>query len=741
MGTVYSAKTATGTSRAIKLVHPHLVQDEFVRRRFLREARLLEELEHPGIVRFYYVGEHEHGEMPLVFMAMELLQGRTLRRLLDSVAGRGAAWSNETASLIRQLLDSLAYVHRLGAAHRDIKPSNVFITSDGWLKLIDFGLAYALESEFARITQHADPMGTVAYLAPELLDGGAVLRSIPRMEQAQLGDVYAAGLCLYEILAGEHPFEAAVRSSSGHVSLGQLARCMIEGEVPDLAQRRPDLPEGVHHLVARALQRDPQRRFASAVEMLDALQDTVAEARPGREVARDLMASSPVIELPRAREEIASGGAESSGTTGATSLEDQGRTYFQIPDLPSAVGRAPEAAEIGPATSTVSVPGPVDKVLKRAGLGKIARAAILVAAALILFASLAAAAAFALVLPRVVDGNACEASREANSVEVWREYRRTRPAGSCIEEAGRAVEPLLVGPREEISSVADAIERAAEGQRILVAPGTYRENLVLSRTVLLEGDAAEDVVIAPRRGPAVTVLGGSPVLSGLGLQSASGEDSLVISGGDPLVERCAMTSVAVTAGTPLIQDSVIASSDATGVGVSGGDVRIVGCEIHGHGRSGVDVSDGASIALSRSQIHDNGEMGIHLVTGSQGSIHDNTIRDNGAFGVAIASGADPTVYGNTIHGTGFSGISVFDEGKGTVRDNEIHDNGGCGVSVVTGGAPRVESNHIHDNGYYGVEILDGGAGTYIDNDIKANRSGAWHVESGSPAERSGNRTS
>jgi serine/threonine protein kinase len=189
MATVYRARAIRlGRDVAVKVMHQHLAQDEAFVKRFETEARAIAQVNHPSIVQVFDTGVDQNA----IYIAMELLDGGTLR---DAMAAHGAYTVSESLDITARILDALSAAHRLGIVHRDIKPENILIGSGGQLKVADFGISRALSD--TRLTQTGQTIGTVSYMAPELLSDGQVSPAI---------DVYAVGVVLYELLTGRRPF-------------------------------------------------------------------------------------------------------------------------------------------------------------------------------------------------------------------------------------------------------------------------------------------------------------------------------------------------------------------------------------------------------------------------------------------------------------------------------------------------------------------------------------------------------
>jgi serine/threonine protein kinase len=245
--------------------------------RFEREARNAVRLDHPGCVRVLDYGVADDGAR---FLAMELLDGPSLRTELVS----GEPCRIDTAAWIgSELLDALAHAHARGVLHRDIKPENVVFTHRGehWAPvLVDFGLSQLVDD--APLTAAGVCVGSPSYLSPErLLGRGADERS----------DIYAVGVLLYELIAGVRPFHAR--------TAGEIARMQVYDQAAPLEAYRPDVPPTLAAVIRTAMEKEPARRFASAVAMRNALAaamafDAGAHAASGASAARLALGTAPV---------------------------------------------------------------------------------------------------------------------------------------------------------------------------------------------------------------------------------------------------------------------------------------------------------------------------------------------------------------------------------------------------------------------------------------------------------------
>ena len=244
MGVVYLAEDQRlGRRVALKSLPTSVASSLELRQRLRREARAAATISHPGVAVVYALEEiDEH-----LFIASEYVSGESLR----AVIARGPIVPARVQAMALEIASALAAAHAAGVIHRDLKPENVLITGDGRIKIVDFGIAQIEGPEATRLTRAGAMLGTPAYMAPEQLLGGTV---------DGRADLYAVGVVLSEMLTGRHP----LRSGGSPVPTGPLAA-----------------------IIARCTQGDPAARFASARELLSALEggaapDTVGPAEAGR---------------------------------------------------------------------------------------------------------------------------------------------------------------------------------------------------------------------------------------------------------------------------------------------------------------------------------------------------------------------------------------------------------------------------------------------------------------------------
>ncbi len=248
MATVYRATDLRlDRTVALKVMHGSLAEDHAFVARFVREAQSAAQLSHPGIVAVFDQGESDG----FVYLAMEYVGGQTLRDVLKK---RGRLTPVEALAVVEPVLEALNAAHEGGFAHRDIKPENVLISTEGRVKVADFGLARAIVTSSDTGLTQGLLIGTVAYLAPEQVEHG--------IADART-DVYSAGIVLYECLVGQTPFTGETPMS--------VAYQHVHGKVPTPSSIRSDIPSAVDDLVLTATKQKPTQRFGDAADFANSL--------------------------------------------------------------------------------------------------------------------------------------------------------------------------------------------------------------------------------------------------------------------------------------------------------------------------------------------------------------------------------------------------------------------------------------------------------------------------------------
>jgi serine/threonine protein kinase len=242
MGVVYRARdTVLGRVVALKVLSADLGADDELHQRFRREAEAIGRLSHPNIVAVYDLGESD-GQL---FMAMELLEGDDLRRLIEH---RGDIPLPDRVRVLGDIAAGLGFAHSRGVVHRDVKPANILVTSDGRVKLLDFGLARVAFRE--TITKRGIVLGTPDYMSPEQAMG---------QEIDHRTDIFSAGAVFYEFLTARKPFPGK--------TLHSVLFKIISGEPEPVLALCPELPARLAFVIHRMLAKDPKKRYGSMEEV------------------------------------------------------------------------------------------------------------------------------------------------------------------------------------------------------------------------------------------------------------------------------------------------------------------------------------------------------------------------------------------------------------------------------------------------------------------------------------------
>jgi len=262
MASIYSAlDTRLDRKVAVKIMHPHLAQDEAFVTRFIREAKAAAALTHPNAVSVQDQGWNTNG-VPAVFIVMEMVEGNTLREYLEESGKFSVA---QTLQYLTAILGALAAAHKLGIIHRDIKPENILISHDGRIKIADFGLAHGALIGSTLTAESSVVLGSVSYLSPEQVQRGI---------SDSRSDVYSTGILAYELLVGEKPF-------SGDSPI-QIAYMHVNNRVPKVSQSRSDIPKALDELIYSATSSNPDERPRDAGVFLNAIQDIARALDPKR---------------------------------------------------------------------------------------------------------------------------------------------------------------------------------------------------------------------------------------------------------------------------------------------------------------------------------------------------------------------------------------------------------------------------------------------------------------------------
>ena len=263
MATVYRAiDTRLDREVALKILRPNMAEDPAVIEKFEAEAKNTAKINHPHVVNVYDQGVGTAGDGSVAFLAMEFIEGHTLREVMRAA---GQMTVEETWNIAVPIIRGVAAAHQVGLVHRDIKPENVLVSNDGDIKVADFGLARAASNHTG--TGMA-LMGTVSYMSPELVTG----------EQAdERSDVYALGIVIFEMLTGQRPFsgDSAVAIAVQHTN----------SRVPAPSTLIPGINAAVDDIVLHMTEPSPEDRPADATEVLILIQHLLENPEAAEELA------------------------------------------------------------------------------------------------------------------------------------------------------------------------------------------------------------------------------------------------------------------------------------------------------------------------------------------------------------------------------------------------------------------------------------------------------------------------
>ena len=249
MANVYrGTDTKTSNAIAVKVLKEEFLDNEELVRRFKNESKAISILNHPNIVKVYDVSVTDR----LQYIVMEYVDGITLKEYLKQRGG-ALTWK-ETVHFATQVLSALQHAHSKGIIHRDVKPQNIMLLADGSIKMMDFGIARFSRAQSQTVSDKA--IGSVHYISPEQAKGD---------KTDARTDIYSVGVMLYEMLSGKLPFDG-----DGAVS---IAIMQISDKAKPLAQVAPNVPEALCQITEKAMEKDPDKRYQSAQEMLAAIEE------------------------------------------------------------------------------------------------------------------------------------------------------------------------------------------------------------------------------------------------------------------------------------------------------------------------------------------------------------------------------------------------------------------------------------------------------------------------------------
>ncbi len=243
MGRVYKViDTKLKEELALKVIHPEIAADQRIIKRFGNELKMARKISHKNVCRMYHLEE----DAGIHYLTMEFIRGESLK---DMIGMMGQLSPGQALSVVKQVCEGLAEAHKLGVVHRDLKPSNIMIDREGNARIMDFGIARSLKAK--GITRTGTMIGTPEYMSPEQVEG---------LETDQRSDLYSLGVILYEMVTGRIPFDGETPFS--------IALKHKSEEPQDPRRVNPQIPENISRLIMRCLEKDREKRYQTAEELL-----------------------------------------------------------------------------------------------------------------------------------------------------------------------------------------------------------------------------------------------------------------------------------------------------------------------------------------------------------------------------------------------------------------------------------------------------------------------------------------
>lgn len=319
MGVVYMAREESlQRNVAIKMLGNQLLNDDAIAERFMREARVVADLNHPNLVQVFRVDRHE--DQP--YFVMEFVEGDSLKALIQR---ERQMQPTRALKILEEVASGLAAAHDKGVIHRDIKPENIMLTKYGGVKVVDFGIARD-ENADTRLTTTGMGLGTPNYLSPEVCLS---------QEVDQRSDIFSLGVVLFEMLTGDTPFKSD--------SPFEMMTKVVEAKIPDIKTLNPNVDEGVKKILAKMIAKRPKKRYQHCNELISDIEDY----RAGRE--------------PRWAKDVILDEAVESGVSVSKASAS---------DTPTVAATTPVASQAASATEAVPAPAARTEALATAGNSK-----------------------------------------------------------------------------------------------------------------------------------------------------------------------------------------------------------------------------------------------------------------------------------------------------------------------------------------------------------------------------------
>ena len=250
MGTVYLAEhVKLGRKVAIKSLHAQFVNSKEIRARFMNEAKVMAQLQHPNIVNLYDYVETENG----LYLIIELVDGKPIDEYIEQVSG--PIEEEKAIAMMHEILEGFQYAHEMGLVHRDIKPSNLVISAKNKVKILDFGIAKMVGDTSSKMTKTGTQIGTVYYMSPEQVKGD---------DLDHRSDIYALGVTFFQMLTGSSPYKGMTKEFEVFMKI-------VNEDLPDPRTIYPGISDHMCAVIQKATARDANERFQSCDEFIKGL--------------------------------------------------------------------------------------------------------------------------------------------------------------------------------------------------------------------------------------------------------------------------------------------------------------------------------------------------------------------------------------------------------------------------------------------------------------------------------------
>ncbi|MGB0387600.1 MAG: right-handed parallel beta-helix repeat-containing protein [Ardenticatenaceae bacterium] len=694
-GAVYEAEYTKDTTVKVALKEtfdPKHVQS------FQREFAILEKLQHPHLPRYYDMFE-EHGSGYLV---MELVPGQSLEEVLKKRTQ--PVLESVVLGYALQLCDALSYLHNQNPPilHRDIKPANIRLTPEGLIKLVDFGLVKVGGGKTRESRRGLTP--AYAPLEQSVLSSGTTdARS----------DLYSLGATLYHLLTNRMPqpvLERYVLST--------------DDSLPPPQQLNPSLSPQVAQAVITAMAIQPQKRYADAVTLKQALQGAPIADSTARSLKKTVVATQSnvptLVHTPRPAIKPNTAFVVSQSNNVATLVDTRrpaskakttlvvsqtGGTPYKT--ITQAIKDAPPNSRIlvRPGTYTESLT--LDKPLTISGDGPVEK-----------------------IIIESTDGDCLLMQTDHAEVRGLTLRRRAGTQGAKFFTVNIPQGELLLSDCDITSDSLACVAIHGSTANPVIRRCKIHHGKASGVFVYQKGQGTvEDCEIFGNALAGVSITeGGNPLIRRCKIHSCKLRGVHVYQKGQGTVEDCEIFGNASSGveikegGNPLIQHCKIHDGKASGVYVHlKGQGTVKDCEIFGNALAGVEIRDESSPLIEGCKIYDQpNHHGVYVYSNGQGSVDDCQIFGNALAGVSIKQGGDPVIRRCKVHDGKAGGILVYEKGQGTVEDCEIFGNALAGVSMGEGGNPLIRHCKIYDGKASGVFVYEKGQGTVEDCEIFGN---------------------